>query len=66
MIRFCMICKKVFGEKKPFEDKSETTGICDLCWPVEMARIEAILEEQIKKQDLPTPGPQSQGSSKET
>jgi len=39
MIRVCMRCKCVMGEKPPFEDKSETHGICDECWPKEHERI---------------------------
>lgn len=32
MIRVCMVCKKVFGEKEPLDDKSQTHGICDPCF----------------------------------
>ena len=32
MIRVCMVCKKVFGEKEPLDDKSPTHGICDPCF----------------------------------
>ena len=32
MIRVCCKCKKVFGEKEPYEDKSETHGFCDPCF----------------------------------
>ena len=31
MIRICSYCKIVMGEKEPFEDKSETHGICEKC-----------------------------------
>jgi hypothetical protein len=26
-----MNCKRIFGEKKPLEDKTETTGLCPEC-----------------------------------
>ncbi len=32
MIRVCMVCKKVFGEKEPLDDKSPTHGICGPCF----------------------------------
>ena len=32
MIRVCCKCKRVFGEKEPYEDKSETHGFCDPCF----------------------------------
>jgi hypothetical protein len=32
-------CKEKFGEKKPFEDKSKTHGICDKCLASERKRI---------------------------
>ena len=36
MIRICAWCKKVMGEKKPYEDTSETHGICKSCLNEEM------------------------------
>ena len=44
MIRVCYRCKIVFGEKEPFEDKSETHGLCDECFVLEMNDIEAALK----------------------
>jgi len=44
MIRICMTCKKVIGEKEPLEDKSETHGICDDCMEEEL-RINGFLEK---------------------
>ena len=32
MIRVCMVCVKVFGEKEPLDDKSPTHGICHSCF----------------------------------
>ena len=32
MIRRCCVCKVIYGEKEPFEDKSETHGYCDPCF----------------------------------
>ena len=40
MIRVCMVCEKVFGEKEPFYDKSPTHGICDPCFEEFRARYE--------------------------
>jgi nitroimidazol reductase NimA-like FMN-containing flavoprotein (pyridoxamine 5'-phosphate oxidase superfamily) len=45
MIRVCCECKKVFGEKEPLEDRSETHGICEKCFPKVMKRF----KEEIKK-----------------
>jgi len=43
MIRMCYRCKKIMGEKEPFEDKSITSGLCDDCFPKELQRMK---EEQ--------------------
>ena len=32
MIRICMFCDMVFGEKEPLYDKTLTHGICDPCF----------------------------------
>jgi len=32
VIRICMVCDKVFGEKEPLDDNSPTHGICDPCF----------------------------------
>jgi hypothetical protein len=32
MFRRCCICRSVFGEKAPFSEPGETTGICDVCY----------------------------------
>jgi hypothetical protein len=32
MIRICCKCKKILGEKAPFEDKRETHTYCDECF----------------------------------
>lgn len=32
MIRICMFCDMVFGEKEPLYDKTSTHGICDPCF----------------------------------
>ena len=32
MIRICMFCDMVFGEKEPLYDKRSTHGICDPCF----------------------------------
>ena len=44
MIRVCYRCKIVFGEKEPLEDRSETHGLCDECFVLEMNDIEAALK----------------------
>jgi hypothetical protein len=33
LVRVCMYCSKVFGEKEPFDDRSSTHGICEECMP---------------------------------
>ncbi len=43
MIRMCYsefhIGERKFGEKKPLKDKSETHGLCDRCFELEMKRL---------------------------
>jgi len=43
MIRICMYCERVLGEKEPFADNSETHGICDEC-------LEKYLEDESMKE----------------
>ncbi len=42
MKRVCSYCKKVYGEKEPYEDKSETHGACDKCYEIELKKLEEI------------------------
>ena len=53
MIRVCMTCDQIFGEKEPLEDKSETHGLCPVCYPIEMAR----LKEEMKRLENPPSPP---------
>ena len=51
MIRVCCselhVGKKVFGEKEPFEDKSETHGFCNPCFRLELEKAtKAALEDK--------------------
>jgi len=41
MIRKCYRCGRVYGEKEPLADKSETHGLCAECLPKEKQRMEA-------------------------
>jgi len=45
MIRICMICKEVIGEKEPLDDKSATHGICDKCLDLELTKIQKLTEQ---------------------
>jgi len=49
MIRICMRCHKVMGEKEPFEDKSETHGYCDPCLKIELRKIRRIQKKMRKE-----------------
>jgi len=51
MIRICYVCLRVYGEKPPFEDKRETSGICPECLPGELKK----LQEFIDTKNLKTP-----------
>jgi len=55
MVRACMICNEVFGEKEPLEDKSITTGICPDCWPAEEARLKKLIEKRQQQQTQKDP-----------
>ena len=39
MIQVCSVCKIVYGEKEPFEDKRLTHDYCPDCFKVVMAEI---------------------------
>jgi len=39
MIQICSVCKIVYGEKEPYEDKRLTHGYCPDCFKVVMAEI---------------------------
>jgi hypothetical protein len=45
MIRVCYRCKTVIGEKEPFDDKSETHGLCDPCFEQEKVEIRCALKK---------------------
>ena len=45
MIRVCYVCNRIFGEKEPLEDRSETHGVCDGCLSEGMERINQEMEE---------------------
>jgi hypothetical protein len=49
MIRSCCsdhhIGDRIFGEKEPFEDKSETHGYCDPCFELEKIEIQIALKK---------------------
>ncbi len=49
MIRVCYRCKKVYGEKAPLDDKTETHGLCETCFPIDLAETKAKVEELRKK-----------------
>ena len=50
MIRVCCsshhIGDRVFGEKEPIEDQSETHGYCDGCFRLELADVEEGLKNE--------------------
>jgi len=50
MIRVCYseihFGDRIFGEKEPFEDRSETHGLCDGCLKLELERIGKRKEEK--------------------
>ena len=39
MVVMCSWCKKVLGEKEPFENKNITHGLCDKCFAKQMSEI---------------------------
>lgn len=51
MIRICYRCLIIMGEKEPFEDKSETHGLCDPCLAAELASIREMqkLRREVQK-----------------
>jgi hypothetical protein len=48
MIQICCskhhIGDRKFGEKEPLENKNETHGLCDVCFPIEMKEIKESLK----------------------
>lgn len=53
MIRECYLCREVFGQKEPLEDKSVTSGTCPSCYPKEMQRIEKELRQIERSKRIP-------------
>ena len=55
MIKMCAYCKEKIGEKEPYEDKSETHGICGICYPFVMQEVrtgivpQALLDRMLKE-----------------
>ncbi len=56
MKRVCCYCKLVFGEKEPFDDQSESHGICQICFPIVMADHEIQIEKEKMKRKKKTGG----------
>ena len=46
MIRICAWCKKKIGEKPPYEDRTETHGVCDKCLEKIREEVEGLKEEK--------------------
>ena len=42
MTVICMDCEKVIREKAPFEDKSKSHGICDICLKIRLDEIKEL------------------------
>lgn len=38
-----------YGEKEPLHEKSETHGVCDRCWPLELEHIREEYESYKKR-----------------
>jgi len=49
MRRICQECRILIGEKEPFQDSSETTGICAVCLPAVEKSIDDFLENRNKE-----------------
>ena len=45
MRQVCMVCGILYGLKEPLEDDSETHGLCEECFPLEMKKIEMELKK---------------------
>ena len=50
MRQICMVCGILYGLKEPFGDDSETHGLCEECFLVEMKKIEI----ELKKAEIET------------
>ena len=50
MIRRCCICRNIYGEKAPFSEPGETTGICDVCYLPYLEKIRKDAEAYRKKE----------------
>lgn len=46
MIRICSNCKKVIGQKKPLDDKSETHTLCPECGQEMKREIDKYMEKK--------------------
>ena len=46
MFQICYICKLCYGEKAPFDDESETHGLCPTHFESEMKKIDSILKKE--------------------
>jgi len=53
MIQRCCLCGTIYGNKAPFLDTSETTGICKECYIPYFKRLRKQMEEYHTKQLRP-------------
>ena len=50
MFRRCCICRNIFGEKAPFSEPGETTGIFEACYLPYLEKIRKDAEAYRKKE----------------
>lgn len=54
LIRQCVVCGDIFGEKEPIHDKSVTHGYCPGCFKEEMKKLERRIAMKEKKNPFPS------------
>ena len=51
MIRLCYVCKKIYGLVKPVDQTKVSHGVCPVCFPGEMKRIEKEMKATSKSSE---------------
>ena len=52
LIRECVKCGRVYGEKEPYEDRSITSGYCPRCFKEEMEELEKRIEAKERRNPM--------------
>jgi len=52
MKQICCVCKTIYGEKEPYDDKRLTHGYCDTCFAMAIDEISNNHQKEMQKKEV--------------